>query len=33
METIISIIALIIIFGFSNYSMNKEARKQLREES
>lgn len=33
MGTIITIIVLIAVFGMINYSMNKEARQALREES
>lgn len=33
MSNIITIIILIAVFGMINYSMNKEARQALREES
>lgn len=32
METAIAIIALVVVYGFLNYSMNKEARQEMRED-
>jgi len=31
METAVVIIALVVLYGFLNYSMNKEARQEMRE--
>ena len=32
METAVVIIALVVLYGFLNYSMNKEARQEMRED-